>query len=91
MTDQDRLTAVAVEELARRIKGQDDADAEFTAREFMLWLHARGWRPTEAGPLPAWKSPAGTGSKPPARLISELRADLDAKAAAFRETQDGAA
>ena len=89
MTDQDRLTAAAVEELARRIKGQDDADAEFTAREFMLWLHARGWRPTEAGPLPAWKSPGG-GSRPPAQLIRELRADLEAKAAAFREPEDAA-
>lgn len=90
MTDLDRLTSLAVEELTRRIKDQGDADAEFTAREFMLWLRARGWRPTEAKPLPVWQRPAGSAHTPPGDVLSELRADLEAKAAAFRE-QDGEA
>ena len=87
MTDLDRLTSLAVEELTRRIQDQGDTDAEFTAREFMLWLRARGWRPTEAKPVPAWKS-ATTGSKPPADVIRELRAELGAKAAAFRDDEE---
>ena len=88
MTDLDRLTSVAVEELTRRIHDQGDADAEFTAREFMLWLRARGWRPTEAKPVPAWKSPSAGRSAPPADVLRDLRADLDAKAAAFREDEE---
>jgi hypothetical protein len=90
MTDAD--TTAAVEALAYRLRERDvamrdgagHADAEVFAREFVTALRGRGWRPTEARVLPAWKPPAGSGAMPPTDLLDGLRADLDAKAAAFR-------
>jgi hypothetical protein len=87
VTELDRLTSAAVEELTRRLRDHGDADPEFVSREFMLWLRGQGWRLTEARTLPAWPRPAGGRTDPPADLLRELRADLDAKAAAFRESQ----
>jgi hypothetical protein len=91
MTDAD--TTAAVEALAYRLRERDvamrdgagHADAEVFAREFVTALRGRGWRPTEARVLPAWKPAAGvSGGEPPRDLLDGLRADLDAKAAAFR-------
>jgi hypothetical protein len=91
----DPETAAAVGALASRVRSRDGdpdrADAEVFALEFMTALRARGWRPTPARAIPAWKPSPGPRSKPPAGMLRELRADLDAKAAAFRAAGDGAA
>lgn len=92
MTELDRLTSAAAEELTRRISDPGGADPDFIAREFLLWMRTHGWRPTEAKVWPNWKpGTSGTGSEPPAELLAGLRADLDAKAAAFRTAADRAA
>ena len=87
MTELDRLTSLAAEELTRRLRDHGEADVEFVSREFMLWLRGQGWRPTEARVMPVWPRSAGSGTEPPAGLLRDLRADLDAKAAAFREAR----
>jgi hypothetical protein len=87
VTDLDRLTSLGAEELTRRLRDHGDADPEFVSREFMLWLRGQGWRPTEARIFPAWPRSAGSRSEPPEGLLRDLRADLDAKATAFRESQ----
>ena len=88
----DRETRSAVDALAHRLRNRDPGtDDEVFALEFITALRARGWRPTEARAMPAWKHPAGRGSDPPAALLAGLRADLDARAAASRDAQDGAA
>lgn len=87
MTELDRLTSLAAEELTRRLRDHGEADLEFVSREFMLWLRGKGWRPTEARVAPTWPRPVGGKSEPPADLLRDLRADLDAKAAAFRDAQ----
>jgi hypothetical protein len=85
VSDLDRESRAAVEALVRRLRDRDPGtDDEVFAREFVTALRGRGWRPTEARVLPAWKPPAGSGAMPPADLLDGLRADLDAKAAAFR-------
>ena len=94
MTDPD--TAAAVEALTHRLKvrdkalrdGEDYPDAEVFAGEFVTALRGHGWRVTEAKVIPAWKVPPGTRSEPPADVLRDLRADLDAKAAAFREDEE---
>ncbi len=97
-TDLDRETAAAVEALARRIRTRDAAvhaadddlaDAELFAREFMLALRGRGWRPTEARRMPAWKpGPRGSGGLPKseeaAELVRKARADAEAASAAYQ-------
>ena len=98
MTDPE--TSAAVEDLTRRIQFRDEAirdgedypDAEVLAAEYLTALRGRGWRPTPAKVWPAWKpGSSGTGNEPPADLLAGLRADLDAKAAAFRTAADKAA
>lgn len=84
MTDLDRATTEAVEVLARRIRTRDAAirgadadvaDAEPFARELILTLRGRGWRPTEARLIPLGRrGRPGSGAKPPADLLAEARA-----------------
>ena len=86
MTDRER----ALELLTRIVTANDSADPGCTARECLLAMEGLGYRLTEARPAAEWKL-HGTGSEPPADVLGELRRDLEAKAAAFRESEDGAA
>ena len=76
MTDRER----ALELLTRIVTANDGADPGCTARECLVALEGLGYRPTEARPAAEWKI-HGTGAKPPADLLRDLRADLEAKAA----------
>jgi hypothetical protein len=61
MTDPD--TRSAIEALTRRLRNREPGtDDEVFALEFITALRARGWRPTEARVMPAWKRPAGSGT-----------------------------
>ena len=88
MTDRER----ALELLTRIVTANDGADPGCTARECLVALEGLGYRLTEARPSVEWKI-HGTGAKPPADLLRDLRADLDAKAeraAAERDRDDAA-
>jgi hypothetical protein len=95
MTDPD--TRAAIDALTRRLRDRDpDTDDEVFALEFITALRARGWRPTEAKAIPAWKprgAPSGGLPVSPEviALVRGTHASLDAKAAARREAGDGAA
>lgn len=103
MTDPD--TAAAVEALTHRLKvrdkalrdGEDYADAEVFASEFLTALRGHGWRITEAKVIPAWKVPAAKSDGPSEETRALLRQALEnAEAAAERiraagTRQDGAA
>jgi len=88
MTDSD--TTAAIEALAYRIRerdaairdGEDFADADVFAAEFMTAMRGHGWRPTPAksAGLPM-HAPAGTADKPRSELLAGLRADMEARAA----------
>ncbi len=90
MTDLDRETTAAVQALADRLRDRDpEVDDELFAREFILALRGRGWRPTEARLMPAWKpGPRGSGGLPKSREAAELvrkaRADAEAASAAYQ-------
>lgn len=75
MTDRER----ALELLTRIVTANDGADPGCTARECLVALEGLGYRPTEARPAVEWKI-YGAGAKPPADLLRDLRADLEAKA-----------
>jgi hypothetical protein len=75
MTDRER----ALELLTRIVTASDGADPGCTARECLVAMEGLGYRLTEARPTTGWK-PRGTGGNPPADLLRDLRADLDAKA-----------
>jgi hypothetical protein len=100
MTDTE--TAAAIEALAYRVRerdvairdGQDFADADVFALEFITAFRGRGWRPTEArrvvlprlalpGTLPPLK-PETTG------LLADLKADMEARAARDRAAMESA-
>jgi len=94
MTDVD--TTAAIEALAHRVRnrdaamndGEDYADADVFALEFVTALRGQGWRPTAAKVYAAPK-PAAPGSVPPlkpetAGMLQELRADMEARAARDR-------
>ena len=88
MTDRER----ALELLTRIVTANDGADPGCTARECLVAMEGLGYRPTEARPPAEWKL-HGTGSEPPADLLRDLRADLNAKAAqaaAERDRNDAA-
>lgn len=102
MTEQDRETHAAIEALAHRIRirdaavsaGEDYADPEPFAAEFMAALQGRGWRVTEAKAKPEPHAPgAGTPQSPEvAELLASARAEREAAAAAWRaQYRDGAA
>jgi hypothetical protein len=79
MTDPD--TRAAIDALARRLRNRDpDTDDEVFALEFITALRARGWRPTEARAIPAWKVPAGYGVEPTGDYLAARQA-LDARLA----------
>jgi hypothetical protein len=84
----DQDTERAIDALAYRLRRRGDADIEVVAREFMVELRARGWRPTEARPLPEWRRPAGSGAEPNEDW-QRARAELDARLVEPRP--DGAA
>ena len=88
MTDRER----ALELLTRIVTANDGADPGCTARECLVAMEGLGYRPTEARPPAEWKL-HGTGAEPPADLLRDLRADLNAKAAqaaAERDRNDAA-
>jgi hypothetical protein len=75
MTDRERT----LELLTRIVTANEGADPGCTARECLVAMEGLGYRPTEARPAADWKL-HGTGATPPADLLRDLRADLDAKA-----------
>ena len=98
MTDAE--TTAAIGALAHRVKARDQAirdgedypDAEPFALEFLAALRGRGWRPTPAKAIaPPVHAPAGTADKPRSELLSDLRADMEARAARDRAAKEGAA
>ena len=88
MTDRER----ALELLTRIVTANDGADPGCTARECLVALEGLGYRPTEARLAAEWKL-HGTGATPPADLLRDLRANLEAKAerAASERNRDDAA
>ena len=86
MTDRER----ALELLTRIVTANDGTDPGCTARECLVALEGLGYRLTEARPPAEWKL-HGTGSAPPAGLLRDLRADLDAKAERAAAEREGAA
>ena len=76
MTDSE--TTTAVEFITRNLRGLNlrGADPEVVALELITGLRARGWRPTEARPIPAWQRPTGSG-RPPTDGYLAARAELD--------------
>jgi hypothetical protein len=97
MTDSD--TTAAIDALAYRIRerdaairdGEEFADADVFALEYLTALRGQGWRPTPAksAALPM-HAPAGTADKPRSELISDLRADMEARAAAAKAAKESA-
>jgi hypothetical protein len=102
MTDSE--TTAAIEAMAYRVRqrdeairdGEDFADADVFALEFITALRGQGWRPTpaKAAALPM-HAPAGTADKPRSELLAGLRAGMEARAARDRAAkesrQEGAA
>lgn len=99
MTDAE--TSAAIEALAYRLRerdaamrdGSEYADAEVFAAEYLAALRAKGgWRPTPAKAVtPPAHAPAGTATAPRDEILRDLRADMEARAAAAREAKEGAA
>jgi hypothetical protein len=96
----DNETAAAIESLAYRIRERDAAirdggefaDAGVFALEFMTAMRGRGWRLTAAKAVtPPMHAPAGTADKPRSELLSNLRAEMEAKAAAAKAAKDAPA
>jgi hypothetical protein len=95
MTDSD--TTAAIDALAYRIRerdaairdGQDFADADVFALEYLTALRGQGWRPTAAksAALPM-HAPAGIADKPRSEMLAELRADMEARAAAAKAAKE---
>jgi hypothetical protein len=59
----DKETRAAVDDLAYRIRDRGDGDIEVLAVDFMIWLRARGWRPTLAVASRNWRD-RGPGDAP---------------------------
>jgi hypothetical protein len=98
----DTETTAAVEALAYRVRerdiairdGEDHADADVFALEFITAFRGRGWRPTEARVFAATK-PALPGTLPPLKpettaRLSDLKADMEARAARDRAARESA-
>jgi hypothetical protein len=88
LVTEDTDTERAIDALAYRLRNRGDADIEVVAREFMVELRARGWRPTEARVLPEWRHPAGSGTEPNEDW-QRARAELEEKLS-NRPPQDAA-
>ena len=98
MTELDREIRAAIDALIYRLKNRaEGTDDEPFAMEFVQAMMGRGWRPTPAkATAPPVHAPPGTADKPRSELLSDLRADMEARAArvrAAKETarEDGAA
>ena len=99
MTDAE--TSAAIDALAHRLRlrdeamrdGEDYPDAEPFAAEFMAALRAKGgWRPTPAKAVaPPVHAPAGTATAPRDEILRDLRADMEARAAAARAAKEAGA
>lgn len=98
MTDAE--TAAAIDALAHRIRqrdgairdGEDHADPEVLAAEYLTALRGRGWRPTPAKAVaPPAHAPAGTATVPRDELLADLRAEMEARAAAARAAKEAGA
>jgi len=96
----DAETAAAIDALVHRVRNRDAAirdggdypDAEPFALEFLTALRGRGWRPTPAKAVtPPMHAPAGTASVPRDETLRELRADMEAMAAAARAAKEAGA
>ena len=100
MTDAE--TAAAIEALAYRLRlrdaamndGEDYADPEVFAAEFLTAMRGYGWRHTEAK-APSLVKPAEGGTEPlkpeTISLLADLKADMEARAARDRAAKEGAA
>lgn len=96
MTDAD--TQAAIDALAFRFRTRDAAvrdgadeteDADLAALEFITALRGHGWRPTPAKAVaPPPHAPAGTATVPRDELLADLRADMEARAAASRAAKE---
>ncbi len=75
---EDQETERAIAALTYRLQTRGEADVEPVAREFMLELRSRGWRPTEARVIPGWQRPAARSTEPPPEW-REARAALEEK------------
>lgn len=103
MTDAE--TSAAVDALAHRVRsrdaamsdGEEFADAEVFALEFITALRGHGWRPVGAlaTPKPAPAGVASPGDSKRAELLAPVRAQMDAINEAKRHAreawQDGGA
>ena len=100
MTDTE--TGAAIKSLAYRIRqrdeamrnGEDFADPDVLALEFLTALRGQGWRHTEAKVFAAAK-PAAPGTAAPlkpetADLLADLHADMEARAARDRAAKEAA-
>ena len=98
MTDAE--TTAAIEAMAYRVRqrdaamndGEDYADADVFALEFLTALRGQGWRPTpaKAAALPMHAAPV-PDSPPRDELLASLRADMDARAARDRAAKEAGA
>jgi hypothetical protein len=84
MADLDRETDFAAELLVRRIRRIGDADLEVVAREYVMTLRSRGWRPVMdlPPPLTGPVSPGGDGLPRAAEVRRLVEAAKDACEAA---------
>ena len=100
MTDSE--TTAAIESLAHRIRerdaairdGQDYADPDVFAADYLTAMRGHGWRPTEARAFGLPK-PALPGTLPPLKpetvdLLADLHADMEARAARDRAAKEAA-
>jgi hypothetical protein len=71
----DHETTAAVDALVWRLRNREPGtDDEIFAREYLIALRARGWRPTEARKPADWQPPKPGGSAEPG---DDYRAALD--------------
>lgn len=82
--DIDRETREAVAALVFRLRNREGADDEPFAQEFIAALKLRGWRPTEARPVPGWNRQHGGGAEPPHEALAAVRAQFEELNAAKR-------
>ena len=88
-------TRAAIDALVHRLKNRGDADDEPFAAEFIAALKGRGWRPTNARPLPDWHYRKGgtppDADRPGGADYLEVKAQVLAKARAATGEQPAVA